>query len=209
MQTLILYYLNLKPTHGYEIQRFIEVNELDQWTKIQSGSIYYALSKLEKDGLIEHIDRTNTAAKSRKVYQITDAGRQELSNLIRETIASPIYDIGSNKYFMYPLFTSLEYPKLEKELNKHIKMLKEKRDYLTSWKNLKINEASLEVEVCAFNMMIEALDMQIKWHKAILKDYDKITERHELFDQLVQTFNFDKPQNINPRMHREKADDAH
>lgn len=198
MQTLILYYLSLKPTHGYEIQRFIEVNELDQWTKIQSGSIYYALSKLEKDGLIEHTGKKNTAAKSRKVYHITDAGRQRLSDLIKETIASPISDIGSNKYFMYPLFASLEYPQLKEELDKHIKLLKEKQDYLISWRNVKINETSLEVEACAFNMMIDSLDVQIKWHKALLKDYDKIAERHELFDRLVQTFNFDKPQNLNP-----------
>ncbi|MDV9924842.1 PadR family transcriptional regulator, partial [Clostridioides difficile] len=50
IRTLILYYLNIKPTHGYEIQKFLQVSGADRWTKIQSGSIYYALAKLEKDG---------------------------------------------------------------------------------------------------------------------------------------------------------------
>lgn len=195
MQTLILYYLSLKPTHGYEIQRFIEVNELDQWTKIQSGSIYYALARLEKNGLIEHTNKKNTGAKSQKIYHITDAGRQELSNLLKETIATPIGSVGSNKYFMYPLFASLDYTQLKEELDKHIKTLREKRDYLNSWKNVKINESSLEVETCSFNMMIDSLTMQIKWHQALLKDYDKIAEKHELFDRLVRTFDFDKVPN--------------
>ncbi len=48
IKVLILYYLSIKPTHGYEIQKFIQVNHMDEWTKIQSGSIYYAINKLEK-----------------------------------------------------------------------------------------------------------------------------------------------------------------
>ncbi len=33
IRTLILYYLNIKPTHGYEIQKFLQVSGADRWTK--------------------------------------------------------------------------------------------------------------------------------------------------------------------------------
>jgi DNA-binding PadR family transcriptional regulator len=66
IKLLLLYYLSVKPTHGYEIQRFIQENELDKWTKIQSGSIYYALAKLEKEGLIRQTGLIPASEKARK-----------------------------------------------------------------------------------------------------------------------------------------------
>ena len=38
VRILILYYLNIKTTHGYEIQKFIQETGLEQWTQIKSGS---------------------------------------------------------------------------------------------------------------------------------------------------------------------------
>ena len=75
---IILYYLNIKPTHGYEIQQYISMSGMEQWTKIQSGSIYYALTKLEKEKNIAVIREEHTGARVRKIYEITEQGRHTL-----------------------------------------------------------------------------------------------------------------------------------
>ena len=75
---IILYYLNIKPTHGYEIQQYISMSGMEQWTKIQSGSIYYALTKLEKEKNIAVIREEHTGARVRKIYEITDLGTEVL-----------------------------------------------------------------------------------------------------------------------------------
>ncbi|HHS9424310.1 TPA: PadR family transcriptional regulator, partial [Clostridioides difficile] len=101
IRTLILYYLNIKPTHGYEIQKFLQVSGADRWTKIQSGSIYYALAKLEKDGGVRVLKEEKTGARIRKIYEITQSGKLELREEIQKELQMPIVPTGSNKFLLH------------------------------------------------------------------------------------------------------------
>ncbi len=72
---LRLYLLKLLeegPKHGYELIRLLE-NRFHGLYAPSAGTIYPRLSRMEADGLITH-----TASGGRKVYDITDAGRDEL-----------------------------------------------------------------------------------------------------------------------------------
>ncbi len=61
---------------------------MGDWTNIAFGSIYYALGKLTKQGLIEKVGTEQEGARpSRTIYQITDAGRGEFMRLLREVWA--------------------------------------------------------------------------------------------------------------------------
>lgn len=80
IRSLILYYLNVKPTHGYEIQKFLQIAGVDHWTKIQSGSIYYALAKLERKDCVEILREEKNGGRIRKIYAITQKGRQHVEN---------------------------------------------------------------------------------------------------------------------------------
>ncbi|HEY2795221.1 MAG TPA: PadR family transcriptional regulator [Micromonosporaceae bacterium] len=73
---LRLYLLKLLaegPKHGYELIRLLENRFLGLYAP-SAGTIYPRLSRMEVEGLVSH-----TAAGGRKVYQITDAGRAELT----------------------------------------------------------------------------------------------------------------------------------
>src|SRR5690349_5514608 len=73
---LRLYLLKLLaegPKHGYELIRLLENQFLGLYAP-SAGTIYPRLQRMEADGLVSH-----TAAGGRKVYEITDAGRAELS----------------------------------------------------------------------------------------------------------------------------------
>src|SRR5258705_7569060 len=78
---LRLYLLKLLaegPRHGYELIRLLE-NRFHGLYAPSAGTIYPRLQRMEADGLITH-----TASGGRKVYDITDAGRDELTRRAKE-----------------------------------------------------------------------------------------------------------------------------
>ncbi len=79
----------LFPDSPFFFLDFIQLNHIDEWTKIQSGSIYYALGKLEKQGYIKVIEEKGTGKKARKVYAITDAGHEVLNDYVKEKLEMP------------------------------------------------------------------------------------------------------------------------
>lgn len=194
IQVLILYYRSLKPTHGYEIQRFIQVHELDKWIKIQSGSIYYAISKLEKKKLIVLTDEQiiGEGGYSRKIYAITEAGQQELESKIKDYINLPIYDVGSDKFFMYSLLAKVDRASFESVIKNHIRVLTEHKSYLEKWRKVKVSENSLALNKISFQMMISSLGYQIQWHEALLSQYDEIVNERAHLEKLICLFDFNR-----------------
>lgn len=190
IKVLILYYLSLKSTHGYEIQKFIQVNHMDSWTKIQSGSIYYALAKLEKEGLIVLATEENVGAKSRKVYSITDKGRKELSTLVHEELNSQICEVGSDKFILYPLLTISNKNEIKQVLESHILELEKKKAALQKWYTIKVNRHTLEVEKISFEMMLSNLDYQIKWHQALISQLGLCIVFSEEIANVIKTYDF-------------------
>lgn len=190
IKVLILYYLSLKPTHGYEIQKFIQVNHMDSWTKIQSGSIYYALAKLAAQGLISPAEEVTVGAKVRKVYHITDKGREELRELVRLELGRPICETGSDKFILYPLLSVSDKDEIEREIFSHIKALQKKRDNIKKWQSIKVNERTLEVEKISFEMMISGLDYQIKWHEALVLQLSACILQSEEVANIIKVYDF-------------------
>jgi DNA-binding PadR family transcriptional regulator len=81
---LRLYLLKLLddgPKHGYELIRLLENRFLGLYAP-SAGTIYPRLQRLEAEGRVTH-----TAAGGRKVYEITDSGREELRQRAGELAA--------------------------------------------------------------------------------------------------------------------------
>lgn len=68
--------------HGYQLKVDIEAATSDIWT-INVGQIYTTLSRLERDGLVVS---TGSDAQGRIVYEITEAGREAVT----EWVAAPV-----------------------------------------------------------------------------------------------------------------------
>ena len=190
IKVLILYYLSLKSTHGYEIQKFIQVNHMDSWTKIQSGSIYYALAKLEKEGLIVLAAEETVGAKLRKVYAITPMGRKALQLFVHKELDSQICEVGSDKFILYPLLCISDKNMIEQIITSHISELKKKKDALQKWYHIKTNHQTLEVEKISFEMMLSNLDYQIKWHLALISQLESCIAFSNEVAKVIQTYDF-------------------
>jgi DNA-binding PadR family transcriptional regulator len=79
-----------RPMHRYEMASVMRARGKDRDMNIKWGSLYTVVANLEKNGFLEAIDVTRQGARpERTVYQITDAGRDELVAWTRELIAEP------------------------------------------------------------------------------------------------------------------------
>lgn len=190
VKTFILYYLSLKSTHGYEIQKFIQINHFDSWTKIQSGSIYYALAKLEKEGLIQLQKEEMQGKKIRKIYEITEAGREALKDEIKQELGCPIYEVGSDKFIIYPLLQGVSTEMAKEEIKKHLEKLRNEKAQQEKWQKLKMDVSSLKVERLCFEMMISSLDYQIRWHEALLEEFSQCKTMGRQMAKLIQSVDF-------------------
>jgi DNA-binding PadR family transcriptional regulator len=73
LRLYLLKLLDEAPRHGYEVIRLLEERFHGMYAP-SAGTVYPRLAKLEQEGLVEH-----TVEGGRKVYRITDAGREELT----------------------------------------------------------------------------------------------------------------------------------
>jgi DNA-binding PadR family transcriptional regulator len=85
VRLVILGLLRERPLYGYEIKQIIE-EHMSDWTSIAFGSIYFALDKLAEEGFVEKISVEQTGKRpSRSVFQITNTGKKEFLQLLRES----------------------------------------------------------------------------------------------------------------------------
>jgi transcriptional regulator len=78
LDMLVLHSLLWGPLHGYAITNSIRSSSSDV-LQVETGSLYPALHRLEKKGWIQsHWDTTENKQKA-KFYQLTDAGRLQLT----------------------------------------------------------------------------------------------------------------------------------
>ncbi len=75
---MILRLLAEKPMYGYQIVKELQVRS-EGYFELEQGTLYPALHRLEKDGLVLSQWEVIEDGPSRKYYHITDEGRAELS----------------------------------------------------------------------------------------------------------------------------------
>jgi len=190
IRPLILYFLSIKETHGYEIQKYIQLNHMESWTKIQSGSIYYALTKLEQEGFIQLSRIEKIGKKNRKVYKITEKGLVEKTLLFQNELKRQMNDVGSDKFVLYPFVGCMDKDVLVLEIKDHLKTLINKQNEIKKWKALKVAESTTTLEALSFDLMIDNLDGQIKWHEVLLADVDTYIQLEPKVRDLIGNVDF-------------------
>lgn len=76
-----------EPANGYQLRRELLSWEVGTWANVNPGSIYSMLSTLTKQGMVERVDLvTSPGARPVAVYLTTEAGRDELREIVRAGI---------------------------------------------------------------------------------------------------------------------------
>ena len=79
LDLLVLQTLQWGPQHGYGISQAIRANSMDAF-KVDTGSLYPALHRLEKQKLIAAAWKTSENRQRIRVYRLTKKGRDELAS---------------------------------------------------------------------------------------------------------------------------------
>jgi len=83
LDMLILKMLALEPMHGYGIS--VRIEQMSRGVfKMNAGSLFVALQRLQRNGLIEGEWRATENKRRAKYYSATEAGRKRLNSETRE-----------------------------------------------------------------------------------------------------------------------------
>jgi DNA-binding PadR family transcriptional regulator len=86
----LLSMLAQQPMYPYEMAQTLRARGKDRSIKINWGSLYTVVQNLEKNGFIETVSTQREGRQpERTTYRITDAGKAELSDWLRELISIP------------------------------------------------------------------------------------------------------------------------
>ncbi len=86
----LLTLLMQRPMYPYEMAAALRERGKDQAIKINWGSLYTVVQNLEKYGFIDALEVVREGRQpERTTYQITDAGRTELKDWLRELLSVP------------------------------------------------------------------------------------------------------------------------
>src|SRR6266540_3776366 len=89
----VLSYLTQRPMHPYELGRTLREHDDARSIKYNHGSLYMVVGQLAKAGLITELETTRDGARpERTVYALTDAGRRELRDWLRELVEQPQHE---------------------------------------------------------------------------------------------------------------------
>ncbi|WP_091325570.1 PadR family transcriptional regulator [Arthrobacter sp. cf158] len=92
LELMILGFLTKGPLHGYELRK--KMHELYGFARdISDGSLYPAITRLIKAGLVErHVEKGKAA--QRHTLELTGEGRKDLQSRLRNASGGDITDLG-------------------------------------------------------------------------------------------------------------------
>jgi DNA-binding PadR family transcriptional regulator len=80
------------PAHGYELKQALEQLMGAAYSQPNIGQIYVTLSRLENAGLIQGEEVAQSSRPNKRIYELTDAGREAVADWFEEPAESKVRD---------------------------------------------------------------------------------------------------------------------
>ena len=78
VDVVVLGLLAQGPVHGYDLLERFRARGMGRWVEIGRASVYQALRRLEREGLVVGRDAPGVEGPERRVYRLTRTGREHL-----------------------------------------------------------------------------------------------------------------------------------
>ena len=111
--------------YGYQIEQQITARNVRRWAEIGFSSIYYVLGKLERLGLVSSRRQVSPEGPRRRVYRVSQSGRQALKAEAGERLAARLA-LPAGKYVGLALAEHLSPEALAAAIAAHQTALKER-----------------------------------------------------------------------------------
>ncbi|HUC58067.1 MAG TPA: PadR family transcriptional regulator [Streptosporangiaceae bacterium] len=89
MRLPLLALLAKEPAHGYELKARLEQTFGEAYPSPNIGQIYMTLQRLERAGLVRSEDVVQSDRPNKRVYELTEAGREEVAAWVEEPSDEP------------------------------------------------------------------------------------------------------------------------
>lgn len=89
MRLPLLALLAKEPAHGYELKLALEQTFGGAYPPPNIGQIYVTLNRLERDGLVRGQDVAQERRPNKRVYELTEAGREAVGSWVEEPTDGP------------------------------------------------------------------------------------------------------------------------
>lgn len=165
-----------EPQYGYRLEKIIEGWGMRNWTQIGFSSIYYVLKKLEKKELVEAKMEKVEGKPSRKVFTITQLGRNTMREKVRDLLSW-------NKKLISPFDLGLAYLNYLEPLE----VIECLENYVESAKGrIKFLESSVKMQeqlkapyyvVALFSRPLKNLKTEMEWVEGFI---EKIKEEENI-----------------------------
>ncbi|MDQ0196608.1 PadR family transcriptional regulator [Paenibacillus wynnii] len=169
MKMAILGLLQERNMHPYEITLVMKERAMDRITKLQMGSLYYAVDKLASEGHIEAVETISSADRPDKtIYRITEAGLVLFEQLVLQQFKKnePVYH---PLYMALALSRHVDQSKIEKLLEERIR----ESEHLVNLAYQVYEEHAIIVPRSALHLMYGRYEhsvTELKWLKRLYKD---------------------------------------
>ena len=123
MTLAVLSLLRERPRHPYEMQTLLRDRHVGEVVKLRGGSLYDAIRRLERAGMIEAVGSEQDGARpERTVYEITKAGVVLAEELVRAYLRTPAAE--------YPVFVAALAHILNVRAAEAADLLRERRQHI-------------------------------------------------------------------------------
>ena len=104
VRTLCLGVLQFGEATGYEIKKMVEEGMFNHFIEASYGSIYPALTRMSREGLVTCREEAQSGKPDKKIYAITPAGRAEL---VQTLSSAPRADKFKSEFLFVMLLADL------------------------------------------------------------------------------------------------------
>jgi DNA-binding PadR family transcriptional regulator len=92
----VLSFLRERPMHPYEMRRLIRERHKEDFLALKRGSLYHAIGRLHRDGLIEPIETERAGRRpERTPYRLADGAERVLITWLRDLLCRPVREPSS------------------------------------------------------------------------------------------------------------------
>ena len=169
---LVLGILYEKSMSGYDIQNVLKMTDAERWGGVLSGSIYYALSKLEKDNYIEISSIKATGHRQKAIYTITEKGKEYLKQLVCEGLKESSLNYPTALYSAVSYMDTISKESAMVYLSEHKTCLL--KEYETLQRGLEEKKRALNNQLSSlteliFEDMFQSVKNQLEFIEKVMK----------------------------------------
>ncbi|MFT4415577.1 helix-turn-helix transcriptional regulator [Fredinandcohnia humi] len=189
VRLMVLGMLRIKPLSGYEIQRVLQTSQTDIWAGVLPGSIYHALKKMDKEGLVEVDNVEQTGHRIKAIYKITEKGQVEFINLLKDSLREKSVGLPSNLYTGIAFLHELPLEDKVEALEEQKVMLEKELEQLKSGLEIKEQYVKLdEIAKLQFENMFAHYELQVTFIQKLINQLKTMEDT----DPKISPEDFDK-----------------